>query len=284
MAPDLADWPCLAASLRNDGFCVVPGVLDAPLLTRLKAAADDRGERWQEKVGDAYRAQGSMVALPQLREPVFGELIAHPVALNALRRLGPGRGRITFTDGYVISKPPLSPRLFWHFDWYGWTDSSAFGPDPIQVFAMYYLTDTDRQNGCLRVIPRSHRHRHALHDLMSDGHVELSAATDLDRPEFSDSPDEVDVPISAGDLLLGDARLLHAAHANTTDVRRSLVTLWYQPWYDQLPASVRATLAAKTQQVPDTWPADLRRLVTGMQPPALAGAEPLPRTTLGPRV
>ncbi len=284
MAPPPADWPRLATSLRSDGFCVVPGVLDNPLLNRLKAAADDRGERWQERVGDAYRAQGSMVALPHLRDPVFAELIAHPVALEALRQLGPGTGRITFTDGYVISKPPRSPRLFWHFDWYGWTDPSAFGSDPVQVFAMYYLTDTDRQNGCLRVIPGSHRHRHPLHDLMSDGHVELSAATDLDRPEFGDAPGEIDVPLSAGDLLLGDARLLHAAHANTTDVRRSLVTLWYQPWYDRLPARVRATLAAKTQQVPDTWPADLRQLVTSMQPPALAVAEPLPRSTLGPRV
>ncbi len=176
MARDLLDWSARSASLHDRGFCVVPDVLDIDFVGRLRDAADARGDRWDEKMGDAYKAQGSMVGVPALRDPVLGELIVHPVALDALCHLGPGTGNTTFTDGYVISKPPQSPKLFWHFDWYGWTDESAYGDDPVQVLVMYYLTDTSRENGCLRVIPGSHRRRHALHDLMTDGHAELSAA------------------------------------------------------------------------------------------------------------
>ena len=34
--------------------------------------------------------------------------------------------------------------------------------------------------------------------------------------------------VRAGDLIIGDARMLHAAHANTSDARRTVITLWFQ--------------------------------------------------------
>jgi hypothetical protein len=36
--------------------------------------------------------------------------------------------------------------------WY-WDEDCAYEKYPVQLFAMYYLTDTTRANGCLRVIP-----------------------------------------------------------------------------------------------------------------------------------
>lgn len=271
-----------SAELRRDGFCVVRGVVGSELLDRLRPAADRLGERWSEKVGDqALAAPGSMVGVPHQRDPVFGELIVHPPALATLESLGVGDA--SFTDGYVISKPGRSPRLFWHFDWYGWDDPTAHATEPVQVFLMYYLTDTRPENGCLRVIPGSHRRRHPVHDLMTDGHQELSATTDPDRPEFADWAGEVALPVRAGDAVVGDARLLHAAHTNTTHQRRSLITLWYQPHFANLPPAVQATLAAKTQPLPDAWPAELRERVAALHPAAPPDAEPLVRTTTGPR-
>ena len=38
--------------------------------------------------------------------------------------------------------------------WY-WDEDVAYAKYPVQLFAMYYLTDTRRENGCLRVIPGS---------------------------------------------------------------------------------------------------------------------------------
>lgn len=221
-----------------------------------------------------------MVDVSHMRDPIFGELIFHPPALRALTELG--LGEATFTDGYVISKPPGSPRLFWHFDWYGWQHPSAHEAAPPQVFVMYYLTDTSPANGCLRVLPGSHRRRHRLHDIMADGHDELRQAADLDRPEFADWPDEVALPVRAGDALIGDARLLHAAHANDSDERRTLVTLWYQPHFAALPGPVQATLAAKVQAVPDAWPADVRSAVQAMHPRFDGADDPLTRNLDGP--
>ena len=271
----------LSEALRRDGFCIVPGVLDDAMLAELKSAADELGEAWTARAGDAFKAQGSMVPVPKLEQPVFGELVVLPELLAALDRLG--LDGATFTDGYVISKPGRGPRLFWHLDWYGWGDESAYQDEPLQVFAMYYLTDTTPENGCLRVIPGSHTTRHALHDVMADGHIALNAASDLDRPEFTDVEGEVDVPVRAGDVVIGDARLLHAAHTNRTDGRRSLITLWYQPHFDRLPRQVQATLAAKTQELPATWPADLRDRVAAQHPRTPEGVAPLARVVGGPR-
>ncbi len=92
------------------------------------------------------------------------------------------------------------------------------------------------------------------------------------------------MPMRAGDALIGDARLLHAAHANESDTRRSLVTLWYQPWYDQLAAAVQATLRDKIQPVPAPWPEELRERVTALHPRGDASVAPLPRVVAGPRL
>jgi ectoine hydroxylase-related dioxygenase (phytanoyl-CoA dioxygenase family) len=147
---------------------------------------------------------------------------------------------------------------------------------------MYYLTDTRPENGCLRVIPGSHLARHALHDVMTDGHKHLRGADDLSLPEFSDWPDAIDVPVHAGDAVLGDARLLHAAHANETDARRSLVTLWFHPHFDAFPERVQATFMGYVQELPAKWPEAARAAVRALHPQYAGDAEPLPRTLYGP--
>ena len=44
---------------------------------------------------------------------------------------------------------------------------------------------------------------------------------------FSDHPAQVDVCAKAGSLVMADARILHSAHKNLTDVRRTLILAWH---------------------------------------------------------
>ena len=103
---------------------------------------------------------------------------------------------------------------------------------------MYYLIDTNRNNGCLRAIPGSHRKRHRLHDLPPQGAEEIRDV-DESHPALLIDPDEVDVPVKAGDLVIGDHRLLHSAHPKSQQ-RHTVVVLWFCPTYDQLPEAVQA--------------------------------------------
>lgn len=238
----------------RDGYLIVPDVLPDGLRTRLIGVTDTVVAAQQSDHADRHQTTGSMV--PTSSDPTYVELITLPAALEALAGLGWPRPR--FSDGWVISKPGGGPRLFWHLDWFTWQDEASLRPEPCQIALMYYLDPTRRENGCLRVIPGSHRWHNPLHDLLSRPRAELSVGGHDDDPEFGDRPDEVDVEVGPGDLLITDARLLHAGHPNRTDERRRLITLWYQPELDRLPEAMQAQMAAKAQPAPADWPGSAR--------------------------
>ena len=85
--------------------------------------------------------------------------------------------------------------------------------------------------------------RHPMHDAVPDAHTDdLRRMTDPDHPAYQSIAEEVDVPVKAGDLVIGDSRILHSAHANKSDHRRTVITLWYHPYYDILPDGLRAAI------------------------------------------
>ena len=259
--------------LLRDGFCLIENVLDAEILNRLRQATDLMLDAQDEEHKARFRSQGSMFSLPQTTDPVFAVLVAYPATLAALATLG--YTEVTYTDGYIISKPPHSPQLFWHYDWFAWEEPEMFGPQPPQVFCMYYLTDTRIENGCLRVIPGSHVTYNPLHELIAEPHSEeLGRANNLERAEFQPRADEIDLPVKAGDLVIGDARLLHAAHANQSDQRRTVLTLWYQPDYPSLPERVKAQMVAKTHPLAEAWPPEAKAKVAALYPVYTGDAEP----------
>ena len=233
--------------LDQDGYCLLEGLIAEDMLARLREVTDGLIARQAAAHFARNRAQGSLIRATE--DPFMARLIAYPPMLAALARLG-------FPDpkwgsGFVISKPPKSPPLFWHQDARFWNDPISYTPRTIQCFLMIYLVDTTPHNGCLRLIPGSHLKRHRLHDALPDAHeAELSRADDLAQLAFQRAAGEVDVPVKAGDVVMGSARLLHAAHGNDSDQRRTNITLWYYPEFAKLPESIRAYLG-------DTdWPAD----------------------------
>jgi ectoine hydroxylase-related dioxygenase (phytanoyl-CoA dioxygenase family) len=268
------------ARLLEDGYCVVERILPPEMLERLRDVTDNLVAKQDPERLRRARATGSMI--PAVSDPFMAELIAWPPALAALADLG--YPHPTFSDGWIISKPPHSPCLFWHYDWFAWEDPRSYEAEPPQLFLMYYLVDTDIGNGCLRVIPGSHVRHNPIHDLLAAPHSrELTEARDMDAVEFSSRPDEVSLPVKAGDLVIGDARLLHAAHANDTGERRTLITLWYQPDLASLPERMRAQIAAKRQDPPPSWPRRATDLVTPLLARYDGDAEPYDRSLYRPR-
>ena len=200
--------------LIRDGYCLIGDVLDADILHRLRQVTDQLLNAQGQEIRAQQRSTGSMIDVGV--HPIFAELVAYPPARAALETLGFLRPR--WMSGYVISKPPNSPALFWHQDWWGWDDPSSYTPLPQQLFLMYYLVDTTPHNGCLRLLRGSHLRRHRMHDEVPDAHTdELRRVADPDHPAYQSIPEEVDVPVAAGDVVIGDARLLHSAHANKSD-------------------------------------------------------------------
>ena len=70
---------------------------------------------------------------------------------------------------------------------------------------------------------------------------------------FCDHPNQVYVPVKSGSLVLGDARILHAAGRNYTEERR---TFWYLPGTGARQGLFQNSGMAK---FPHLFPAEIRK-------------------------
>jgi hypothetical protein len=276
----------------RDGFCHLRGVLDAASLVEVRAIAAAALARTATPEHRAqWRSEGSLVPLAD--HPEFSVLIANPAIRGALAALG--LEDLRYSSGYVISKPPRGPALFWHQDWWGWRHPLSFTDRIAQIALFFYLTDTTPANGCLRVIPGSHRRRHPLHDIIDAHDQALARVDDPDNPAFAAHPDAVSVPVTAGDVVVADARLIHGAHSNASDAERTNITLWWHPGYRDLPESLRARLQAVYRRegvdtdtggaslTPDQWPEPHRSRVAPLliDYAGAAAPEPWERSPVG---
>ena len=281
-APPANDFDRKARQLIEEGFCVLEGMLDTDTLRHTRDIAMKAVRELSEEQLKATRSPGTLVN--SNHHPGLVECIGNPRALAALEAMGVGGSR--FWKAVIISKPGPSPRLYWHQDCMWWDDPRAYSDYSPMIFLMYYLDDTSRENGCRRLLPGTHRGWHQLHG-MGEAHTkDINRMDDEHDPRFADYPGEVDVPIEAGDLVVGDARLFHATHANTTGEYRTVITIWFHPLFrkpagtdaeldpPRVPPPARAVAAGGARQDPARYPGlSGNGRAAGFQSPARQGQD-----------
>ncbi|MBV7335526.1 phytanoyl-CoA dioxygenase family protein [Chloroflexi bacterium TSY] len=236
--------------LQHNGYCVLESIADDVLLNRTRACvkqaiADQDPERFAR-----WRAPGTLI--DSNNYPELAGIIGNPIALKALNEMGLTDTK--FWKAVIISKPPGGPRLYWHQDCLMWQDPRAYSDFSPMIFLMYYLEDTTVENGCLRLLPGTHRRRHILHDLGEAHTADINSVENPNDPRFLDYPNEHDVPIRAGDLVIGDARMFHATHENRSDQRRTVITIWFHPLFDSLHPSTQSWIHADFHSRHSDWP------------------------------
>ena len=229
--------------LLRDGFCVVGGVLTDEFLGELRDETERLMEDWVPPPDFKY--QGQHVTARAEDNSTVRRLLDWAPTRRALEQMG--LGDFASTGGIIVlTKDPGEPALYWHQDWMQWNDPLSCSPWPQIIFVSYYLSDTAPENGCLKVIPGTHRKRIPLHDDLVPAHEQGARFIEEDHPTmFSDHPHQVDVCVEAGDLVLADARVLHSAHRNRTGQRRTLVLAWHRRpetvpayWTGEVPAII----------------------------------------------
>lgn len=212
--------------LADDGYLILPALIDPDAQTRFLAAFEALVQRAKgmESPTDAFSlapdADGRPT--PGLLHKVQGVAVVDPEVLE-LARYGPLLGRVVELLGPEIDV--FGTKFFpmhvkggtstgWH------TDNYYFGTDSDRVLSCaIYLHATDTENGCLRVIPGSHREARPEHapgqGAMAHGHW---AHVDESRA--------VDVVCPAGTVVLFSANLVHGARPNATG-RPSYRTAWH---------------------------------------------------------
>ncbi len=156
--------------------------------------------------------QGVADFLALAREPEIVELVADAI--------GPD---LILWGCHVFCKPPLEGyETPWHQDGHYW---------PIRPLATctvwVALEPSTRANGCLRVVPGSHRAR-TLHAHLHENRSDLTLNQRLAAGAFDES-EAVDVELEPGQMSLHDVYMIHGAAANRSAQRRTGVALRYMP-------------------------------------------------------
>ncbi|HUQ73952.1 MAG TPA: phytanoyl-CoA dioxygenase family protein [Burkholderiales bacterium] len=122
---------------------------------------------------------------------------------------------------HVFCKPAVEGyETPWHQDGHYW---------PIRPLAnctaWVALEPSKRDNGCLRVIPRSHAGRQLYEHL----HEDRADVTLNQRMAHVDEEAALDIELEPGQMSLHDVYMIHGARANTSGRRRTGVALRYMP-------------------------------------------------------
>lgn len=203
----------IASELLAEGL-IDDALLDAPFETRLARLFDRLGSDEFLKYGRSWRD----------RIPGYHTLMSNPKILDAVESL---IGPEIFANP-VYNVRPKVPRIAagavpWHQDKSYWPDANS---NPV-ITVWIPFVDATLENGCLHVIPRTQKekvHAFQVEEYSGTGFLQL----DLDRIGLPKSR-EVALPVSAGDAILFNDRLVHSSTPNDSDHVRWSVDLRYQP-------------------------------------------------------
>jgi hypothetical protein len=173
---------------------------------------------WREALG-AIRSMEPFAHL----DPRLDALIDEPRLWTPARALIGGERLALFTDKLNFKRPGGAP-----FPWHQDTPYWAFGCDHLDrlVSLELYLDDATRENGCLWVIPGSHRH--GVLPCFEDRGTLGRLYTDLRRmPAGPADPVAIEAP--AGSVLFFDGAIVHGSRRNRSAGSRRAIVLTYQP-------------------------------------------------------
>jgi phytanoyl-CoA hydroxylase len=224
MAPTQLD---LVGTYTRDGYAVLPDALTAAEVAELRAEALRicRGEVGPvagaqpgsaDEPDDVIIRRYACIHFPHKLSPLMRQTLAHPVVVAALTQvIGPD---VKAMQSMLFTKGEGKPGQAWHQD-------EFFIPtrDRSLTAAWIALDDATIENGCLWVLPGSHRPGVIYPDRdQEDPRFDCSIEA-YDFP-YQDT-DAVPVEVRAGSVVLFNGYLLHRSLPNAarSGLRRALV-------------------------------------------------------------
>jgi phytanoyl-CoA hydroxylase len=245
------------ATYDSEGYLVIPGLLDADDLSAAQAALTEKVDMIASELVEA-----GLISDPLSGEPFRTRLARLFDGLDPAHFLTFGRSWRDRIGGYhtlmsnpkildavesvigaeIFSNPvynvrPKVPRVAagavpWHQDKSYWPDANS---NPV-ITVWISLVDSTLENGCLHVLPRTHRHR------VMEFHAETYTGTgflEVDEKQLRllKAGRATPLPVTAGSAILFNDRLVHSSTPNNSDHVRWSIDLRYQPTdQDPMPA------------------------------------------------
>ena len=212
-----------ARDYRRDGYLMVHRpILPAAMFERLKALAAEKYAECAEKAGGAAP---SLIDCPHWSDPRLFEYLFADEMLELVEPLiGPD---IAVFACHFLQKPPeIGKRVPWHEDSAYWKGRL----EPIEVASITLsLERSTPQNGCLCVIPGTHRHGYSDYVPVANpaGHVFPIEV----QPSQVNEENAVEIVLEPNEASIHDGRIIHGSAPNTGAMSRSAFTVRYFPTY-----------------------------------------------------
>lgn len=212
---------------HDQGYLVPSLRLPAAQVDGLREALDrlirdNPGVRPEKLVSAHLAGRGDRANDEGVRgQTAFLELAQDPQILDAVERLiGPD---IILWGCHVFCKPAGDGHETpWHQDGHYWPIR------PLATCTVWVALDAStRENGCLRVIPRSHLAR-ISHAHLHEDRQDLALQQRLPETAF-DAAGAADIELQPGEMSMHDVYMIHGANANRSTKRRAGVALRYMP-------------------------------------------------------
>ncbi len=231
----IGDADAIQAALARDGYCIIPDVISAQHVDRVRTRLWELVEELQRSGQgthssflDPNAANVRVYDLPE-HDPLFLDLLTWPAAMAQVQALlGPDAIVSNFSAN--IARPGAEPMKM-H------SDMALVLPPPWQecwaMNVIWCLDDIHEANGATRYLPGSHRFTQ-LSDVAPDSDSRMRS-----------------FEAEAGSIIVMDGRLWHSSGANrTSDEDRALLFAYYtRPfirqqvnWHEVLSAPVIAAL------------------------------------------
>ncbi len=155
------------------------------------------------------------------REPGWQRFATMPELLDPVRALI-GDDVILWGSGLFCKSAEGGRGTPWHQDGQYWPIR------PLETVTAWIAVDRiDQGNGCLRVIPGSHRDRTLLEHGQNDS-PELILNQELSADLWAGT-DPFDIVLEPGEFSLHDVYMIHGANPNTSGRRRAALAFRYMP-------------------------------------------------------
>ena len=225
----------IADELYADGL-ITEKFADALFDTRLARLLEKLTDKEFLRYGRSWRD----------RLPGYYHLMCNPKILDVVESfIGP-----EIFANPVYNVRPKVPKVAagivpWHQDKSYWPDAKA---SPV-ITVWIPLVDATHENGCLHVIPRTHKSRVlSYHSETYTG----TGYTELDDEHVSPHRKEiVPLPLAAGGAILFNDRFIHSSTANNSSHVRWSVDLRYQPVGQDPMSQYGAGFLARSRQDPE---------------------------------
>lgn len=228
---------------EENGFLILRKLLEPQRVRELKRAVleviggNDKGLRGRITVRRANGLHTSQLQQLFHTHPVIADFIYHPKLGACASALMKNTPEVRLWHDQIIYKPAHEGGpIAWHQDYYYWQHTSQ----PDMVTAWCALSSSNRENGCMYVIPGSHRwglmDNRFTHE---DSELEFILKSSASR-EHAGEINKYPLVLEPTDVSFHHSLTIHGSYANESDSDRLGYILHY------LPAHIRYVEALDT--------------------------------------